>query len=180
MTDVLALDLATTTGIARGKVGADPIADTITFAKHAGAHDSAVFAKALSWASAYLKDRAPDLIFIEAMLPPDAMKGRTSRAVRDRLAGLHAVIRGVAHLRGCYRIETVTVGDVRAHFIGERKLKRNEAKAAVFERCQRLGWKCENENESDALALWSYGCAQVDPATALKVSPLFNKALRIR
>jgi hypothetical protein len=180
MTDILAIDLATTAGIARGKVGAEPTAETVKFAKSAGARDDAVFAKALSWASGYLKGGVPDLIFIEAMLPPEAMHGHTSRAVRDRLAGLHAVIRAVAYLRGCYQIEAANVGDIRAHFIGERGLRRDAAKSAVFERCQQLGWNCDNENESDALALWSYACAQIDPATALRVSPLFNRALRSR
>lgn len=179
MTDILAIDLATVAGIARGKVGAEPIAETITFAK-AGARDDAVFAAALKWASAYLKADIPDLIIIEQMLPPQAMSGRTSRAVRDRLAGLHAVIRGVAYLRGCHQISTATVGDIRAHFIGERSFRRDEAKAAVFERCQKLGWNCEDENQSDALALWSYACALIDPTWSLKVSPLFNRALRVR
>jgi hypothetical protein len=178
--DILAIDLATTTGIARGKVGSTPIADTIPFAKHAGASNEAVFARALSWASAYLQADPPRLIFVEAMLPPDAMKNATSRAVRDRLAGLQGIIRAVAYLRGVHGIESATVGDIRGHFLGARGLRREYAKRAVIERCRALGWKCENDNEGDALALWSYACAQIDPTTALQVSPLFNKALRIR
>jgi hypothetical protein len=180
VTDILALDLATTTGIARGIVGGTPVADTIAFAKHAGASNEAVFARALSWVSTYLQADAPHLIFVEAMLPPDAMKNATSRAVRDRLAGLHGIIRGVAYLRGTYRIEAATVGDIRGHFLGARGLRRDAAKRATVERCRALGWRCENDNEGDALALWSYACAQVDPTTALQMSPLFNKALRIR
>ena len=180
MTDILALDLATTSGIARGRVGSTPTADTVPFAKHAGASNEAVFARALSWLSTYLQADPPDLIFVEAMLPPDAMKNETSRAVRDRLAGLHGIICAVAYLRGIHRIEAVTVGNIRGHFLGERALRRDAAKAATVERCRALGWKCENDNEGDALALWSYACAQIDPTTALQVSPLFNKALRIR
>ena len=34
------------------------------------------------------------------MLPPEASRGATSRAVRDRLAGLQGIVKGVAHLRG--------------------------------------------------------------------------------
>lgn len=179
MTDILALDIATTTGMARGKVGAKPMADTVAFAAHAQSDNNAVFAQALSKLSIYLKDDPPDLIFIEAMLPPDAMKNMTSRAVRDRLAGLHGVVRAVAYLRGIYRVEAVAVGDVRGHFLGERGLKRIVAKAAIVERCHALGWNCANDNEGDALALWSYACAQIDPTTALQVSPLFNRALRV-
>ena len=180
MTDILAIDLATTTGIARGIVGGTPAADTVAFAKHAGASNEAVFARALSWCSTYLQADPPDLIFVEAMLPPDAMKNETSRAVRDRLAGLQGIIRAVAYLRGVHKIEAATVGNIRGHFLGARGLRRDEAKRATVERCRALGWKCANDNEGDALALWSYACGQVDPTTALQVSPLFNKALRIR
>lgn len=179
MIDILALDIATTTGFARGKVGATPLADTVHFAQHAGASNNAVFGAALSKLSTYLNADKPDLVVIEAMLPPDAMKGETSRAVRDRLAGLHGIVRAVAYLRGIYRIEAFSVGNVRGHFLGERGLRREEAKRATIERCLKLGWKCANDNEGDALALWSFACAQIDPSEALKVSPLFNRALRI-
>ena len=152
MTDVLALDIATTTGMARGRVDSTPFADSIAFAKHAGANNDAVFARALEWLSTYLKDDKPDVVFIEAMLPPDAMKNATSRAVRDRLAGLHGVIRAVCYLRGIYRIEAVSVGDIRGHFLGRRSLKRDAAKARSRRALPRPGWHCVNDNEGDALA----------------------------
>ena len=179
MTDILALDLATTTGIARGKVGGTPLADTVHFAAHAGASNDSVFAAALAKLSTYLNADKPDWIVVEAMLPPDAMKGATSRAVRDRLSGLHGIVRAVAYLRGIYRIDDVQVMKVRRHFLGDVGLRREPAKRLTVERCRKLGWKCDDDNQGDALALWSFACAQVDPTTALMVSPLFNRSLRI-
>jgi hypothetical protein len=172
MTDVLALDIATTTGFARGLVGGKPQAGSVTFGR--GESKNQVYANALTWFSGLLEPLPrPDLIAIEDMLPPQAMKGETSRAVRDRLAGLHGIMRAVAHLRGIHRIEAVTVSTIRAHFIGDRTLRRIDAKAAVIERCRMLGWQCRNDNEADALALWSCACGMLRPETALRVTPLF-------
>jgi hypothetical protein len=43
--------------------------------------------------------------------------------------------------------------------------------------CRRLGWDFRDDNAADALAIWSYACALIDPQTALKTVPLFNRAL---
>jgi hypothetical protein len=175
MTDVLALDLATVTGYARGHVGAVPTAGSIRFGKP-NCRDSQIFADALRWLSQMLEPQPrPDVVIIEAMLPPDAMRGKTSRAVRDRLAGLHGIARGVAHLRGISEIAEASVGDIRAHFISERSAPRRSAKRWTIDKCHELCWTPKNDNEADALALWSYACALIDPRTAINVSPLFRR-----
>ena len=112
------------------------------------------------------------------MLSPEAMVRKTSRDVRDRLAGLHGVVRAVAFLRGVYQIQDAGVGQVRAHFIGERNLKRDVAKREVLLRCRQLGWRADDDNAADALALWSYAAALIDPNHALQLSPMFNEQLR--
>jgi hypothetical protein len=181
MTDILALDIATTLGWARGRVGEVPTSGSICFEKYAGASDNAIFGNALTWLSAQLEPKPrPDMLIIEALLPPGAKVGKTNRATRDRLAGLQGIMRAVAHLRGVYRIETPSVGDVRAHFIHDRNCKRARAKRETVAKCRALGWPCADEDAGDALAIWSYGCSLIDPRTALRVSPLFNRRLRAR
>jgi hypothetical protein len=171
---ILALDIATTTGWARGRIGEVPMSGSVTFARKAGSSENAIFASALTWLSTFLEPASrPDMLVIEALLPPTAMKDHTSRAVRDRLAGLHGIMRAVAHLRGIYRIDEAKVGDVRGHFIGHRACKRKIAKRETVAKCRALGWPCEDDNAADALAVWSYACGLIDPMTALKVSPLF-------
>lgn len=178
MTDILALDIATVTGFARGKVGETPIAGSVRFGRP-GASSNAVFGSCLSWLSKELAlEPRPDLLVLEAMLSPLAKVGATQADVRDRLAGLHGVVRGVAHLRGVYQIAEYSVGDVRQHFIGERSLKREQAKRRTVIVCRQLGWQVADDNAADALALWSFAAALIDPAQALKLSPLFNRALR--
>jgi crossover junction endodeoxyribonuclease RuvC len=187
MRDVLAIDLATKTGWARGCVGEVPEFGTMNFAAKKkgtkGGSDmllssDSVFAAAMEWIGELL-DPVPDILIIESMLPPDAMKNKTSRQVRDRLAGLHGIIRAVAKRKGVGEITEAAVGDVRAHFVGIRNLKRHDAKSAVIDRCQSLGWDVANDNEADACAIWSYACALIDPVQALSVVPLFNKRLRV-
>ena len=83
-TDILALDIATRCGWARGPVRGTPMSGSISFAHTPASSDNAIFANALTWLSTLLEPKPrPDLIVIEALLPPAAMKGHTSRAVRD-------------------------------------------------------------------------------------------------
>jgi hypothetical protein len=176
---ILALDIATRTGFASGRIGETPISGSVRFG-NASIDENVVFGAALDWLSEQLQPHPrPDMVMIEALLPPEAMKNRTSRAVRDRLAGLHGVMRAVASLRGIRRIEECKVGDVRSHFIGDRGAKRVTAKRETMRRCAQLGWRYRDDNAADALAIWSYACALVDPETALRTVPLFNRAVAI-
>lgn len=179
MIDILALDIATSLGWARGlSDDAAPAFGSINFAGRGDASDNAIMGNALRWLSDVLEPLPrPGMICIEAMLPPSAMRGRTNTNVRDRLAGLHGVIRAVAFLRGVYRIEVATVGDVRGHFIGDRGLHRAAAKREVTRNCHRLGWHVADDNAADACAVWSYARSLVDPVRGLKVTPLFGVAL---
>jgi hypothetical protein len=132
----------------------------------------AVFAEALVWFSNFLKvGPRIDMLMLESLLPMEAMKGETSRATRDRLAGLHGVVRAVACGRGVGEIAEVSVLSVRHHFCGAR----NATKSDVFEKCRALGWPAQDHNAADAAATWSFACALVKPETALQVSPLFGK-----
>jgi hypothetical protein len=178
--DILALDLATVSGFARGVVGEAPrAAGSIRFGRE-DASSPAVFAHALQWIAAMLEPKPrPDVLILEAMLPPGAAAGATNRDTRNRLAGLHGIIRGVAHLRGIYNISEASVGDIRAHFIGSRILKRKAAKAEVLMRCRQLGWPANDDNAADALALWSFACSLIDPQLAVRPVPMFNTKLRI-
>ena len=175
--EILAIDLATTTGWARGRVGEDaPMFGTASFA---GKDQNQVFAKALQWMMEMVRESPPQIVIIESMLPPQAMLNKTSRQVRDRLAGLHGVIRGCARRWGVGEISECSVGDVRKHFTGFRNMQRASAKQSVMEQCKALGWNVTDDNQGDACAIWSYAVSLIDPKQALRVSPLFNKGLRV-
>lgn len=176
---ILALDIATVCGFAKGRVGEAPVGGSIRFGKP-GASNNAVFGNALSWIAKELEPQPrPTILIVESMLSPEAKQGHTSADVRDRLAGLHGIMRAVAHLRGIYDISEGGVAQVRAHFIGYANLKRDHAKRLVMERCAHLGWEASDNNAGDAFALWSYAVGLIDPEWALHLSPLFNRKLRV-
>jgi hypothetical protein len=179
MTDILALDIATVTGWARGRVGTTPTSGSVRFGRRDASGD-AVFGHALEWLADELKpEPRPNILVFEAMLPPGAKEGDTNARTRDRLAGLHGIVRAVAWQRGIYDIGCYSVGDIRQHFIGERGLKRDKAKRQIMQRCRQLRWPCDDDDAGDALAAWSFACSLIDPTQALKVMPLFNKQLRV-
>lgn len=178
--DILALDVATCTGFCRGPPADAPTQiGSVRFGR-ADASSSAVFASCLKWISKLLEpEPRPTFLILEAMLPPTVKIGSTSTDVRNRLAGLHGVIRAVAHLRGIYEIGEYPVSDIRRHFLGSHLLKREHAKHETMMRCRQLGWSVENNDQADACALWSLAASLIDPTLALKLSPLFNKELNV-
>lgn len=176
---VLGLDIATSLGWARGRVDDPaPACGTIRFG-NVRTSAPEIFGNAVRWAEAYIGELKPDILVVEALLPPEAMLGETSRAVRDRLCGLHSIMLGIAHNAGVGEIVTASVSDVRNHFISQRNLKRAQAKAAVMAKCEVLGWSVKDDNQGDAAATWSYACALIDPKLALRGSPLFNRIASI-
>lgn len=172
---VLGLDVATVTGFAHGRV--DAVAPTWGMVRFGepGTPSTEVFGRAMKWIDDLLRQLKPDVVMIEALLPPQAMRNHTSRAVRDRLCGLNAIISACAHNNDVGEIASAQVQDIRAHFINERMLPRVIAKREVTNKCHSLGWNVTNDNCADAVACWSYACSLIDPRLALRGSPLFTR-----
>ena len=178
MTDIMAFDIATFTGFARGQVGGQPTFGSLRFGQPK-ASNNAIFGHAIRWFAEMLDPQPrPDIVIIENLLPPLAKVGSTNADVRDRLCGLQAIARGVCFLRGIYEVQGADVNSVRGHFLGVRNLRRDEAKVETLARCRALGWNAENTDEADALALWHFACCLINPELAVEVSPMFNKRLR--
>src|SRR5262245_51731453 len=176
MIDILSLDVATTTGWARGRLDAVPTSGSVRFGARANAAADDIFASALVWAQQiFAREPRPDMLIIEELLPPDINHGRTTRAVRDRLAGLHGIMRAAARHAGIAEITSVSVSAVRAHFISNSRAPRVVAKGQTLRMCRLLGWPACDDNAADALAVWSYGCALVKPQSALRLVPLFHR-----
>src|SRR5262245_55757520 len=176
MTDILALDVASTCGWARGRIGdRAPTCGSVRFAKQGASHD-AIFGAAGTWMIDLLKQEPkPDVVAIEALLPPHVIRKRSTQE-HDLLPGLHGVIRMVLFLKGVYRPQLVPVQTWRKHFIDLSVVAKGEAKQHVLRKCRSLGWlERADDDAADACGLWSYACARIDPETALQVSPLFMR-----
>lgn len=177
---VLALDLATRYGWAEGLPGEKPRAGHGRFATEGASHE-AIFWDALKWATARFQLTRYRLILIEAPLPSSFARGRTNIDTTTVLFGLPAVIGAVAFGLGQFNVKKAKPLDVRAYFLGRRSPSGKDGKRAVIDRCRDLGWidpwTKPNDNMTDALALWAYGCACLEPGTKLHVEPLFQDAL---
>jgi hypothetical protein len=177
MTDILALDIATSTGWARGRPEDAPTCGSVRFASKGASH-GAIFSGAFDWFREFTEKDRPDVLVIEDLLPFRAKMGETTKDTARLLAGLHGVIRLVAFKREIFKVQAVPVSDVRHHFIGGN-FKREQAKGYVEQKCKSLGWlERADTDAADACALWSYWAARVVPETALRVSPLFQARRR--
>lgn len=177
---VLALDIATTSGWCIGMPGEKPLLGAQRFAPAGAAHGD-IFAAALVWASDFFAVHQPDVLCFEAPLPPSHMRGRTTANVARVLMGLPAVIEAVAKLRQVAIIREADVQDVRGHFIGTRRLKSAQAKAATMQRVRQLGWadpeRPLDNNAADACALWDYTCAMMFPRQHSAIDPILRGAV---
>lgn len=159
---ILALDLATETGIAIGGPGQKPFCTTVDLGKRLS--DAERFSRAFRMVGFFVKKYQPRAIAIEGVV------GGVNRS--DFLTGLVACVKCAAFLQGI-PVEGHNIGAVRSHFIGRhitssaaefrhipaKKRKaaaRGAAKAAVMAKCRMLGWTVLDDNQGDAAALLDF------------------------
>lgn len=158
---ILALDLATTTGVAEGRAGEIPRLYSKRFVKPYDDHPS-VFGRALGWLSEHIEDVIPDAVFIEEPIKPGARGIKTNPETTLRLIGLWGALSGECAYRGIM-CRCVSVQTVRKGFIGAGRVKGggDEAKRLAFAMCGLLGWAPTDRDSSDAGALWWYAVAKM-------------------
>jgi Holliday junction resolvasome RuvABC endonuclease subunit len=179
LTDLLALDIASVTGWARGPVGPDgPRCGSVQFGK-TGASQLAICGHALEWAIDTIKPPLPDIVAIEDLLPPHVTRGK-SNVDHDLLAHLHGIIMAVCFMRGVFKVNKYPVMRIRRHFIDLGSCAKGQAKGMVQDKCRQLGWLAGDDNDAaDACACWSFACSLIDPQQAVRISPLFQRVRAI-
>lgn len=156
---IVALDLATSTGVAVGKPAAAPVHFSVDLGKKQS--EDARFSKALALTDKLIREHQPDLIAVEAAVGGPKASGF--------LIGLVACVRGVACNRGV-PVELYHLGAIRKHFTGKawqvrdfphlsQAAAKKAIKAEVIKRCELLGWHPTTDDEADALALLDYALA---------------------
>jgi hypothetical protein len=163
---IVALDIATQTGVAVGSPGRAPKSWSVDLGK--GRSEDARFSKALVLTHELIERFRPDLIAVEA-----AVGGKFASAF---LIGTVACVRGVCANRGV-PVRPYTSGSVRKHFLGRALAKRDfpalkpgaatrAIKGEVIARCRLLGWDVPDADAADAAALWDFACATAGHQTA--------------
>lgn len=161
---ILALDIATTIGIAVGSPGGKPVAWSKTLGKKAD--EDHLFSQALILTSSLIEKHKPDILAYEGAVGGN----RTSHY----LVGIIACIRGCAANRGI-EVMSCNIGAIRKHFIGKhitsasypnlpksraKTTARADAKLAVRNRCKMLGWGDLDEDAADACAVFDFASAK--------------------
>lgn len=170
---VLALDLASKTGVAVGDPNTIPLCFTENLGE-VGEHHGARFAQAFRMMKRLIVAHQPALIVLEAPFKTKHSKMQ----IEYMLMGLRGCVMGAAHM---FHIpfEQHDVSTIRKHFIGHGRLKRADAKRATIARCGQLGWKVANDDEADAAALWDYACSRQSRSHAISTlnstTPLFDE-----
>jgi hypothetical protein len=179
---ILALDLASATGWAEGRPGEVPTSGYFRFAP-AGASQEAIGWRAIEWARRRFDPNHPEgkryrLILVEEPLPSTFARGKTNKQTGNLLIGLAFQFGSMAYGFGQFNYRVAAPRDVRQFFIGNGRLKGLLAKAKVAIKCRELGWvhptRPVPHDQTDALALWAYGCECLQPGSMLSMAPLFG------
>lgn len=174
---VLALDIASCTGFAVGRIGQPKpeASGSITFGRGKGAPRCEKGAHMVRWMNDMFKVHSPDVISIEAPLSGHARNRGQSNENATRLAlGMIFLAESLGELKGC-RVSERPVQTVRKFFIGHGNLKGEVAKACVFDKCAFIGCNPGDDNESDAIALWSFEAVERNPSVKALMDELHRK-----
>lgn len=164
---VLAIDIATSTGIAIGRVGEKPTLFTVNFGRDA---DMIMrVGKATLWAAEFLRLNRPDAIFIEAPMPPNASKNADATMTALTLFG---AIAGPCHAK-FRNVQTAHVQSVRSKFLGIARP--DDPKSCAMRLCEALGWTPSNTDEADAAALWWFAGLRLAPQKVQIITPMMQQ-----
>lgn len=171
---VAGFDIATSTGCADGFTTSNRPRCWTWDLRAAGKFRPAKLALLRDFCDRYFAENPVDLFFYEQGLRTAAAAeiGMTEATVA-LLRGAIGVVEACASKARIPHIQGIDVQDARKHLTGQRTFPKGEAKDTVYRWCKTLGWEPTNVDESDACAIWSYGCGTANPMAAMSVTPLF-------
>lgn len=172
---IAAFDLATVTGVCVGRAGIkNPTLATWDFREFnpRPARFYEFFVRAHNLFAMAHKAGAPvTQVRYEAPMTLGAMnKVGASEATVGLLRGIVGVLEACAWRAGIRDITSISVHAARNHLIGTN---RKGGKAEVIRWCRMLGYPVEDDNQADAVALWSRASALANPRIAHLSTPLF-------
>jgi hypothetical protein len=170
---IIALDPATTTGIAAGYANETPSLGSMEWRHKASDRQLDLLARAASWWSHRLTSgRRPDIVAIETPIRPTwGASNHDAMTLSNRLYGIFA---GCAAAAGAEVLE-VEVRTWRKHFCRGNPPK-GEGKAHTAYMCRLLGWIPADDNQADAAGIWSYAVGRSAPLHLARHMPLFTRS----
>jgi hypothetical protein len=153
---ILALDVATKTGVAEGRPGEVPRLETIDFRGDDGL--TGLYGRATLWMATKLRDDPPALVVIEKPVPPSAAFGHTNADTTMITIGMFGILCGIVHCKSI-RLEIAPISTWRKHFLGKGNHPGPIAKGLAMQRCALLGWDHEDHNSAEAGGIWDWAGA---------------------
>ncbi|MGY2052941.1 hypothetical protein [Methylobacterium sp. JK268] len=175
---IMALDLASTTGVGEGRPGETPRLYDVALRKEGDDYED-TWGRAVGWIAdrLYVEREAVEAGEFRIVVEAPIMTGVGGRTNADALLvtkGLWSCITGFARARRVM-VRRVAVSTVRAAFLGNGQLPGDAAKRQARATCRALGWEPSNLDAADAGALWWWGCNLWAPGKAPSVDPLWLK-----
>lgn len=174
---ILALDVATLTGYCLGRVGArEPLIGSINLRDVGTSRPRRFLYLAKSLASLFASHEIDQVRFESPMNIAVAARVGATEEVMLLLRGAIGVVECEAARAGIEDIDSFTVQEARKHVLDVGRVPKGTGKKEVMKAVTALGYKCANEDQSDALAGWLYCSALADPRRAHLVTPLFAES----
>jgi hypothetical protein len=153
---LLALDIATTVGVAFGNVAGGRPQSLFWKCPEGPENLDRALVGLRESVMGFCKFNAVEVVVIEAALVRiDQFHGAYAAF---RLISLSAVAREAASRHGA-RVVLVTCQKWRKSFIGHGNLPGAEAKAAAKARCAQFGWPFPNEDAAEAMGIWHWAAS---------------------
>lgn len=150
---ILALDVASKTGVAEGRPGEVPRLQTIDF--RGEGELPGLYGRATTWMATKLRDDPPDLIVIERVVPPSGAMGFTNHDTTMISIGMFAIFSGIINCKSV-PLELAAISTWRKHFIGKGNHPGAVAKKMAVDRCKLLGWDAPDNNAAEAGGIWDW------------------------
>jgi hypothetical protein len=168
---IWALDLATQMGWASGEPGGTLTYGSVRLSREGG-DEFDIGASALRFLGEHWIAFRPDVVVIEAPMNSAQAGKMTNARTQLILQGLYFQCGSMARRLGVPRVTVANVQTVRKHFVGQGRPQ--NPKLAVMNRCRLLGFKPQDDNAADAIALWDYAASILLPRAAHINTALFR------
>lgn len=150
---ILALDVASKTGVAVGRPGEVPRLQTIDF--RGDGELPGLYGRAVTWMATQLRDEPPDLVVIERVVPPSGARGFTNHDTTMISIGMFGILCGIIHCKSI-RLELAPISTWRKSFLGKGNYPGTIAKQMAVDRCKLLGWNPPDHNAAEAGGIWHW------------------------
>ncbi len=168
---IFCLDIGTTSAFAYGYPGDTPVWGRRHFKDIVPGGDAGVFHAFGQWLEERLDETMPAYFCTEGLWVTRDPRKLNIKSV-GRLFGLDGIAQREAHRRHI-KPRRWAIDEV-AQFHGTGRLPSAEKKRITRQNIiQRYGWTPVTEDEADALSLWVFAEAQLEPRSRRSVGPLF-------